>query len=209
MTKGHARDAAWWSKLGRGSKSVCVAIVGVGLACAACGGGGSASGKSSTSTTTATSATVLHLFDVGLADSSNTAKAQTALRDFNAILAISSNKNDDLLAEYDIGVVQQRLGKTSAAFSAYKDALAINPDYRSALYNVAVLETTPSPTTAAAYYKRLLKVDPHDANVDFNYGLLLDSMGQKTAGNAEIQAALKIDPSLASRLPSTTTTTTK
>jgi hypothetical protein len=43
---------------------------------------------------------------------------------------------------------------------------------------------------------------PNDAAGHFNLGLLLEQTGDTPGGSSEIATALKLDPSLSSRLPS-------
>jgi Flp pilus assembly protein TadD len=103
-------------------------------------------------------------------------------------------------AYYDLGTVDQGLGRASAA-SDYRHALALDPDFRPAMFNLASSLTGSSPRAAAAEYRRLERVDPNDPDVEFNLGLVLESIGEKAAGRAQLLAAIKKDPSLLGRLP--------
>ena len=101
-------------------------------------------------------------------------------------------------------------GNPTAAIALYRAWIAVHLDHpllHAVLFNLAVLTTPTDPQQAMALYRKLLVLNPNDANVLFNLGLLLRQTGQPSAANTEIAAALKINPSLASRLPASTTTT--
>jgi tetratricopeptide (TPR) repeat protein len=106
-----------------------------------------------------------------------------------------------MLAEFDIGYIYQREGLLEASARAYSSALAIDANFTSALYNLAVLETKPDPSKAASLYVRLLRIDPTAASVNFSYGLLLISTGRRTTGETYVAKALRLDPALKSRVP--------
>ena len=48
-------------------------------------------------------------------------------------------------------------------------------------------------------YRRAIAASPKAADAHFNLGLLLRQTGNVSEGNLEVQAAVKLDPSLASR----------
>jgi Flp pilus assembly protein TadD len=105
------------------------------------------------------------------------------------------------IAHYDLGVVYQQLNDVAGARSEYQKAVTIDANYSPALFNLAVLETTPNPQRAEQLYRQLLTINPNDANVHFNLGLLLDQVGRGVEGEAELQKAFSIDPGLKSRVP--------
>jgi Flp pilus assembly protein TadD len=104
-------------------------------------------------------------------------------------------------AHYDLGVIYQQLSALDDAATEYNKALAIDTSYKPAIFNLAVLETTRNPNHAVELYRRLLVLNPKDANVHLNLGLLLVQIGKKSEGAAEISTALKLNPALASRVP--------
>ena len=100
------------------------------------------------------------------------------------------------LAYYNLGLVWQQLGQNQDAEMDYRQSLAIDPAYAPALYNLALLRTGPAPEEAVQLYRRELAVRPNDAAGHYNLGLLLRSLGQTLAGDAEIAAALRLNPEL-------------
>lgn len=115
------------------------------------------------------------------------------------------------VAHYDLGVIHQQEGAAKEAENDYEQALATDAGFRPALFNLAVLVTPTDPARAIALYRRLLAIEPNDANVLLNLGLLLVQAGRADEGRADLAAAVRINPSLASRVPAgsaTTTTTT-
>ncbi len=112
----------------------------------------------------------------------------------------------DATALYDLGDVEQLEGLDSAAKTHYLAALAIDPTFASAMYNLAILDAKSSPAEAEALYEQVLKMYPKDADVHFNLGYVLISLGQKSAGLAQINEGIKLDPALASRVSKGLTT---
>jgi tetratricopeptide (TPR) repeat protein len=121
-----------------------------------------------------------------------------AIQDYEA--AIKANPQE-VVAYYDLGVIYQNRGDTTDAASAYQKALLINPRYKSALFNLAILDTATSPSTAVSLYQQLNSFDPKDPNVLLNLGLLLRQLGQKSAAAADLAQAVKLKPSFASQIP--------
>jgi len=122
------------------------------------------------------------------------------------------------IAYYDLGVAYGERDDVDQARTSFQKALLINPRYKSALFDLAVLDTPTEPTTAETLYRQLDDLYPNSPNALFNLGLLLDHLGNKAGGAAAIAKAVALEPSLASRLPkpakptkpaSPTTSTTK
>lgn len=104
-------------------------------------------------------------------------------------------------AYYDVGVVYQSDGQNSAAASAYEKALAINPGYVPALFNLAGIDAATSGPTAVALYEILEQLNPKNPAPYFNLGLLYIHMGQKAVGESQLAKAVQLDPALSSRIP--------
>jgi Tfp pilus assembly protein PilF len=124
-----------------------------------------------------------------------------AKQDYQAAIAQDPNNK---YAYYDLGVIYQQAKDSTDASTNYRRALLIDPNFKSALFNMAVLETSSNPQGAISLYQQLLQLNPNDANVNFNLGLLLIAQGQSTQGHADLSKALQVDPSLSSRLPAGT-----
>jgi Flp pilus assembly protein TadD len=130
----------------------------------------------------------------------NAGQAQQALKDFNAAAAKNPTS---AVPYYDLGVVyQEQLKNLTQAAVEYNKALLADPNYKSAMFNLATIETTTSPLDAITLYQKLLKLNPNDANSLFNLGLLLYSNGQMAQGQVDLTKAISLDPGLKSRLPS-------
>jgi len=71
------------------------------------------------------------------------------------------------------------------------------------MFNLAVAQTSTSPSSAIIEYQELLKVKPGDVNSTYNLGLLLYDTGKVAAGRALLKQAIGSDPSLKSKIPKT------
>ncbi len=167
------------------------ALLATGLVLAGC------SNSASTAVTTTTESAATLLFTSGLA-AVQQARYQQAITDFGAVLQLQPRS---YVAAYDLGVADTGLKRTFAAEAAYRRALSVAPTYRSALYNLALLYSTTDPDEAINLFAKLETIHPGDPNVEFNYGLVLEHVGQVKAGEAQLTAALKADPSLRQDLP--------
>ena len=164
------------------------ALLAIGLFAAACSSGGGTSDSSSANS----------LISQGLSAQSH-GQTQTAINDFNS--AIAKNPATPI-PYYDLGVIyQQTLNQPSRAAAEYNKALLAAPTYKPALYNLAILDTPNDPLTAINLYQQLLKLNPNDANVNFNLGLLLIAHNSPTEGQADLDKAISINPTLRSRVP--------
>lgn len=121
---------------------------------------------------------------------------------YNKVLA-SDPKNATAL--YDLGDVDQLQNLLSAAKTNYLEALAIDPNFISAMYNLATIEANTSPNDARVLYEQIIKLSPKYADAHFNLGYVLLALGQRSAGLAQINEGVRLDPSLKSRVVTTTT----
>jgi Tfp pilus assembly protein PilF len=122
-----------------------------------------------------------------------------AVQDFTS--AATKNPTSPI-AYYDLGVIyQQTLNQPTKAAAQFNKALLADPTYKPAMYDLAILDTASNPIEAINLYNQILKLNPNDANVNFNDGLLLIAANQPTQGHADLQKAIAINPALASRLP--------
>jgi tetratricopeptide (TPR) repeat protein len=170
-------------------------FVAAGLAVAACSSG-AAGGSTTTTETPAT-----QLFNSGLS-AEQQARYQQGANDFEAVLQLQPRS---YLAAYDLGVADAALNRTSAAAAAYRRSLSVNPKFRSALYNLALLYSSGEPAKAVPLFAKLETIDPRDPNVEFNFGLVLEHVGRVKAGESQLTAALKAEPSLKHQIPKGTT----
>jgi Tfp pilus assembly protein PilF len=126
-----------------------------------------------------------------------------ARADYEAVLHKDPSNKYGLnkIAWYDLGVLDQKIGRAAAARSEYRQALVLDPRYTSALYNLAILQTPKDPSNAISLYEQALATSPKDPNVQWNLGLLLYNRGHLAKGRALLKSALKISPSLTRKLP--------
>jgi superkiller protein 3 len=87
------------------------------------------------------------------------------------------------------------------AAAAYKRALSLRPKYRSAMFNLAIVDTAAEPQAAMNLYNELTLQNPKDATAYFNLGLLLIAQNQPVPGHAALKKAIALDPALAKRVP--------
>jgi tetratricopeptide (TPR) repeat protein len=158
------------------------------LLLAACGSGSSASQSVAQNLTAGITA-------------QNAGDYATATSYYEKVLA-TEPKNPTAL--YDLGDVDQLQNMIPAAKAKYLAALAIDPNFISAMYNLATLEGDSSPNDARVLYQEIIKLSPQYANAHFNLGYVLIALGQRKAGLAEINQGVKLDPSLKSREVTTT-----
>ena len=151
--------------------------------------------------------------------------AQIATNDLNAGLAAQAAGNltqagtdyksaiagdaENKYAYYDLGLVQQLMGQLAASEANYRAALRLDPNFVPALFNLAILRTSPSPFEAEELYRQVISLEPKDAVAYLNLGFLLRSQGSVVEGNAELHTAVSLDPSLANRIPPGTLATPK
>jgi len=75
------------------------------------------------------------------------------------------NNPADPVAHYSLGVVYSKMGKLLESIASYKEAVALKPDFRDALFNLAsTTEATGQFKEAAVFYERMLTlpVPPSD-----------------------------------------------
>jgi tetratricopeptide (TPR) repeat protein len=164
------------------------ALLGIALVAAACSSNNAPSASSSAGSDIA----------AGL-KAESAGQNQQAVNDFTAATAADPA---DAIGYYDLGVVyQENLNDATSAIAAYNKALLAKPNYKPALFNLAILETSSDPQSAISLYNKLLALSPNDANSNFNLGLLLIAQNQATQGHADVKKAIFINPALAKRVP--------
>lgn len=170
---------------------ITVAVVGVlgGATLAACGSPSATSGATQD-------------ISAGIA-AQDAGQYASATKYYSKALAIEPKS---AVALYNLGDVEQLENLDAAAKSHYQAAIAIDPTFISALYNLATVEASSSPASAKALYEQVISLSPKDANAHFNLGYVLISLGLKKAGLSEINRGIQLNPDLASRVGTTTTT---
>lgn len=166
----------------------------IGLVAAACNN--SAAPTSSTATTAPPSVNTLISEGQAAQNAGDPSQAKTFYT--QAVAQAPTNPT----ALYDLGDVEQvDLNDPTDAETNYQKALAVAPDFENALFNVAIILTTSNPTQAEADYRKIISLDPKgSASSHLNLGFLLRQQGHIAAGNAELRAAVALEPSLESRV---------
>jgi Tfp pilus assembly protein PilF len=177
-------------------RRVCAGIAtlaALGLTLSACGSGPATPSASQTTTTGVGSTLTKAINEM------NNGNNALAVADF---LTVVKADRKNYVAWYDLGVIAQRNGQATLAANDYLSSLAGNRKYVPALYNLAILETAKQPQAAATLYQDAITADPNNADAHLNYGFVLEKLGQQLAGEEQIAYAIKLDPSLNSRVPS-------
>jgi tetratricopeptide (TPR) repeat protein len=143
---------------------------------------------------------------------SSKSQAQQATDELNAGLQAASAGNTDAAVQhyqaclthdnqnkfciYNLGVNAQRLNQLLQAENDYRLALLIDPNFPSALFNLATIRAADGgQDEAIALYQHYVALTPNDAGAHVNLGILLASKGDQTGAAAEFATALKLDPS--------------
>jgi tetratricopeptide (TPR) repeat protein len=128
-------------------------------------------------------------------------------RAFEYYTAATRADPHNAFARFDLGHLYQSGGELGKAQDQYLEALAINPRFPAALYNLGVLLSPTAPSRAIGYYERDLAIEPDRPAANFNLGVLLVHQGKSTRGERFLRIALRLDPALRSKLPAGITLT--
>lgn len=107
-------------------------------------------------------------------------------------------------AFYNLGLIDQTNGNMANAENNYRIAIGIDEHFTAALFNLAILrEALGVHQEAIELYRRVIALEPQNAGAHLNLGLLLRSLGQTAEGDAEVQRAREIDPSIGGTIDAT------
>jgi Tfp pilus assembly protein PilF len=170
-----------------------MAVAALSVVMSACGGGkpSPSASKKSPSTVNSTLSKAVH----------EMAQGHDALAVANFLAVIKTDRSNDV-AWYDLGVIAQQQNQDTQAVDDYLSSLAGDAKYLPALYNLATLETSSHPETAVELYQKVIDIQPDNADAHLNLGFLLETLGQRQDGAEHLVRAIQLDPSLASRVPS-------
>lgn len=99
------------------------------------------------------------------------------------------------LIHQNLGELQLRRGALEAAITNFEAALAVEPRYANAAYNLGVAYTAAGrPDEARVSYRRALAIDPSLARAHNNLGALLLRAGEADAAIGHFATALRLDP---------------
>lgn len=95
---------------------------------------------------------------------------------------------------FNRGLIAQNDGRIDEAVGQYRSALATDPTYGPALFNLALLVTPSDPQEAVGLYRRYVEAVPDDAGGHLNLGLLLRSLGDATGAEERFARVRALDP---------------
>jgi tetratricopeptide (TPR) repeat protein len=127
----------------------------------------------------------------------------TAKHDFYQVIANNPSNSLHLTtyALYNLGVIYTNLSDLPIAIGYYDQSIKTDDHYLPALFNVAAVETPTNPAAALIAYDDILKIKPNDTYTLFNVGLLNDDLGNTKLAKKQVAQAVKQDPSLRARIP--------
>lgn len=101
------------------------------------------------------------------------------------------------IALTNLGIIYRFANKPQIAEGFYRSALEVNEKSAGSLFGLAVIRAAAGSTQEAIdLYKKLLALNPNDAIAHYNLGLVYRAVGRIADGDAEIRAAIAIDPKL-------------
>jgi tetratricopeptide (TPR) repeat protein len=166
-----------------------VALLGVALLALGCGGSSPSSGGSAQD-----------LLNRAL-KAHTEGKLDEAKRLYGEVL---KDDRTNQFALYNLGLIAQTTGDNVTAERDYRLALETNPNFDAALFNLAILRTQAGASEEAmSLYRQVLTLTPQNAGANLNLGLLLLQTGLTDEGGRFVATAIQLDPSLASRIPTT------
>jgi protein O-GlcNAc transferase len=113
------------------------------------------------------------------------------------VLSIDSDEQ----AHHNLGQIDHLAGRSQAAEVKYRPPLIYDPDFVPAPFNLGILRTAESPVEAEGLYRYVFEVQPDHATAHLNLGFVLISLGRWDEGQALIDRAILLEPTLESRPP--------
>lgn len=134
-----------------------------------------------------------------------------AAGDFNAAvdayLQVIQLDPQNKFAYYNLGVIEHGRGNLVEAAVQYRVAISIDPNFVAALFNLAIVRTElRDANEAIGLYEHIIEIEPENAPAHLNLGFVLIDQGQRRRGRAELQEAVRLDPSLEDRVEPETET---
>lgn len=129
----------------------------------------------------------------------------------DAYLRVIQLDPQNKFAYYNLGVIDQGQGDLQGAERHYRTTLGLDPDFVPALFNLAILRTEAGfADEAVNLYEHLIEVTPLEtaspedirlvAAAHLNLGFLLIEQGHERRGQKELAEAIRLDPTLESRI---------
>jgi tetratricopeptide (TPR) repeat protein len=120
-----------------------------------------------------------------------------------AYAAVLDSDPNNKIANYNMGVIEQRKRNNDKSEEYYQRALSADPNFVPALFNLAIQhEAAGKLRESESLYRKIIELDPSMARAHLNLGfLLMRKLDREEEGKAEILRAIELDGSLASRVP--------
>jgi Tfp pilus assembly protein PilF len=165
----------------------------------------SSSHKSSSSTTSIAGAAgganeVDRLLATGINQAQNKqfTQAQTTFQD---VLTLDPG---NYYAWYNLGLIAQTQDNSKAAVSDYQQALKIDPQDTSAMYNEAIVLEPTAAQEALSLYKQIVAINPKASTAYLRMSFLYNRLGDHADAATALHQATALDPALSSVPPPTT-----
>lgn len=133
------------------------------------------------------------LIKTGINQASN-GQMDIATGTFKNVLEIDP---ENVLANYNLGVIAQSQDRTQDALTYYNAALQANVSFTPAMYNKAILIESTDPKAAIALYQQIVQLNPKASTSYLRLSQLYESEGEVEKAEQAKAKALEIDPSLA------------
>lgn len=112
---------------------------------------------------------------------------------FESILTLDPK---NAFATYNLGFIAQREGQDPKAVELYAKATQLDPQFAPPLYNLAILTEASDLDAAAAFYRRVLELEPEDAPTMMRLGFLLQHQGKTDEGQQLLDQGIELDPTM-------------
>jgi tetratricopeptide (TPR) repeat protein len=93
-----------------------------------------------------------------------------------------------------LGAVCTKLDQITEAKAAFDEAIALDPRYDEAMYNLAVLERKAAPKRCIELLRAAVEIDPEYALAHQMLGRVLQRQGNRTAAEQHFRRCIEIDP---------------
>jgi tetratricopeptide (TPR) repeat protein len=123
-------------------------------------------------------------------DKDHRASVATAKEWFNSALEIKRCAPSLSL----LGSACEQLGDLEGARAAFEEAIALDPEYEEAIYNLAVIEKKTNPLRARELLVRAIQLDPNRGSAHGLLGRICQKMKEPTPAEQHFRRALEIDP---------------
>ncbi len=104
--------------------------------------------------------------------------------------------DEQYLAHYNLGVLDQRANRDDDAREHYEDALELESGHGPSLYNLAILTESDDLDEAIELYRAAIKAQPDNAAAHMRLGFALNHLGRISEAETMLAQGIKLDPSM-------------